>query len=71
MQLRRPLAFTLGLKLVVNHPQPFIFFLQCMRVPATALWAFKLITTPPTSQTVETLPLQCTALPSTFHPRKC
>lgn len=68
MQLRRPLAFTLGLKLVINHPQPFIFFLQCMRASATAPWAFKLITTPPTSQTVETLPLQCT--PFHFPPRK-
>lgn len=43
MQLRRPLASTLGLKLVINHSQPFrIVFLQCRPIP----WALSLITTP-------------------------
>lgn len=46
MQLRRPLASTLGLKLVINHSQPFrIVFLQCQPIP----WALSLITTPPPS----------------------
>lgn len=36
MQLRRALALTLGLELVIHHSQPLIVFLQATEPPATA-----------------------------------
>lgn len=38
MQLRRSLAFTLGLKLGMKHSQPFIVVCRASEVPAPAIW---------------------------------